>query len=296
MNTKRLSYTKINERFCWYTIAPALIIVLGIVIFPLIYAIGMSFTDLNLMRSSFNWIGLENYKRLFFEDRYFWTSVFNTLKWVIGTTIIPYSIGLFTAMILNNDFPGNTFFRVAVTIPWVVPNVIAAYMWERLYDTSYGAVNWILSSLTGSEVAIPWLSSSKFALFALMGVVIWRNSPFMTIMLLAALKTIPKELYEAATIDGANSFKKFAYITFPQIKSVSVISLLLMSIWMFNHFDVPYVLLKGGPGISSRVLSIHTYMTSLDQMRLGSGSASGVILMLIILIITSYYIRTLSRQ
>ncbi|MCX6089354.1 MAG: sugar ABC transporter permease [Candidatus Atribacteria bacterium] len=293
---KNVSLAKSNIRFCWFSLTPALIVIMAVVALPLIYAIAISFTNLNFMRIDYQWVGLQNYQRLFFQDIYFWSSVLTTVKWVIGTTFIPYIIGLATALLLNQKFHGNTFFKVVVVLPWVVPNVIAAFMWERLYDTSYGAVNWVLSVITGREVTLPWLSSSNLALYALMGIMIWRNMPFMSVMLLAALKTIPIELYEAATIDGAGVFQQFRYITLPQIKNVSGVSLLLMSIWMFNHFDVPYVLLRGGPGTTSRLLPIHTYMIALNQLRLGYGSASGVILMLIILILAGFYLRTVLRQ
>lgn len=293
---KNISLAMNNVRFCWYSLTPALIVIIAVVAIPLIYAVGLSFTNLNFMRLDYRWIGFQNYQRLLFQDIYFWPSLLTTIKWVIGTTIIPYLIGLATALLLNQKFHGNTFFKVVVVIPWVVPNVIAAYMWERLYDTSYGAVNWILSFITRTDVTIPWLSSSSYALYALMGIMIWRNMPFMSVMLLAALKTVPQELYEAATIDGASVFQQFRYITLPQIKNVSGVSLLLMSIWMFNHFDIPYVLLRGGPGTTSRLLPIHIYFSALDQLRLGYGSAVGVILMLIILILASFYLRTVLRQ
>jgi ABC-type sugar transport system permease subunit len=293
---KTISLAESNVRFCWYALTPAMIVIIAVIAFPLIYALYISFTDMNFMRVEYSWIGLSNYQRLFFGDLFFWPSVVTTIKWVIGTTFIPYVIGLVIALLLNQKFHGNTFFRVVIIIPWVVPNVIAAYMWERLYDTSYGAVNYILSVFSGKEVTLPWLSSPSLALYALMGIMIWRNIPFMSVMLLAALKTIPKELYEASTIDGAGILQQFRYITLPQIKSVSGVSLLLMLIWMFNHFDIPYVLLKGGPGTTSRLLPINTYVTALNQLRLGYGSASGVILMLIILVLCGLYLRTILRQ
>jgi multiple sugar transport system permease protein len=267
-----------------------------VILFPVFLGISISFTNLHFLRPTFQWIGLENYTHLLFEDRHTWPAILTTLQWVIGTTSAMYVIGFLAALILNEDFPGNTVARIIVIIPWVVPNVVASYMWEWLYDPTYGAINWLLSQLTFQEVHIHWLGRSDTALYALMGIMVWRGVPFMTIMLLAALKTIPGELYEAARVDGAGVFARFWYVTLPSTRTVSGVALLLMSIWMSNHFDIPYTLTSGGPGDTSMLLSILTYMLAMLELRLGYASASGVLLMFLMMIAAVFYLRTVLRE
>jgi multiple sugar transport system permease protein len=285
-----------NRRFCAFSFIPSMILICMVILIPVIIGISLSFTNLFFLKPTYQWIGFDNFSRLLFSDRHTWGSVFATFKWVIGTTGAMYLLGLMAALLLNNNFPGNTIARVIVILPWVVPNVVASYMWEWLYDPTYGGVNWILSKFLQQEVTIHWTGRSDTALFALMGVMIWRGVPFMTIMLLAALKTIPVELYEAATVDGAGPIKRLWYITIPSIRNVSGVSLLLMSIWMSNHFDIPFTLTGGGPGDSSMLLSIRTYLLAMLELRLGYASANGVLLMILMMIAAIFYLKTILKE
>lgn len=273
---------------------PSVILTIIIIFIPVICGILLSFTDLNLILPQWNWVGLKNYIEMINNPRTI-ASLKITLIWAIFTTIAAYFFGLVAALLLNNDFPGNAFFRMMIFIPWVVPNVVAAYMWEWQYDPTYGGVNYILSLLARRTVDINWLST-RTALPAMMNISIWRNLPFMAIMLLAALKTIPLELYEAAKVDGANSLQTFWHITLPSIKNVSSIIILLMLIWMFNHYDVPWVLSQGGPASSTMLFSIRTMRISMQEYRMGFGAAHGVVLMIIISIVVMLYIRLVMRE
>jgi len=283
-------------KFCGISFIPSMTLILIVILIPIAVGIGMSFTNLTFLRPSTRWIGLANYSRMLFSDRHTWSSVLITLQWVVGTTSMMYLIGMVIALILNEDFPGNTLAKVIVIFPWVVPNLVASYMWEWLFDPSYGSVNWIFSKFTGQGIAINWLGSPNLALYSLMSIMVWRGVPFMTIMLLAALKTIPNQLYEAATVDGAGVFSRFRHITLPNIRNVSGVALLLMTIWMFNHFDIPFVLKSGGPASASMLLSIRTYLVAMLQLRLGYAAAHGVFLMILMMVAAFFYLRTVLKE
>ena len=278
-----------NKRFCFLCFSPSMILTIIIIFIPVIYGMVLSFTDLNMIFPQWSWTGFSNYIEMINNPRTL-ASLRITLIWVIFTTAGAYFFGLISALLLNNDFFGCIVFKIIVFIPWVVPAVIAAYMWEWQYDPTYGGVNYILSLFTNGTVDIHWLSL-KTALPAMINISIWRGIPFMAIMLLAALKTIPRELYDAARVDGANALQTFLNIILPSIKNVSLIAILLMTIWMFNHYDVPWVLSQGGPASSTMLLSIRTMRISIQEYRMGFGAAHGVLLMITISIVAIFYMK-----
>jgi multiple sugar transport system permease protein len=201
-------------------------------------------------------------------------------------------IGTAAALLLNKEFKGRSLVRAFVILPFFIPTVSVTLMWKWLLNANYGIVSFWVNSLLGLQNdPIMWLTSKSYAFFTVIMIGIWRFFPFVTINVLARLQVIPEELYEAARIDGANSFQLFRYITAPAIKEVFLVVALLRGIFMLKKFDIIYMLTAGGPGTSTETLPLYVYNYAFTGMRLGHGSAAAILLFLITLVFILVYMR-----
>jgi multiple sugar transport system permease protein len=276
-------------------ISPAVILMAVLILVPLARGIYMSFTDVNIMdKGSMTFAGLRHYKELF-TDPIFYVAVKNTASWTIGVVVFQYLIGLGVALLLNEPIPFRGFFRGLVLVPWVVPSVVAALVWRWIYVPDYGILNYILRSLGIIRQPLQWLSDSHLAMPAVIAVGVWKWVPFMAVVLLAGLQSIPKELYDAAEVDGANILQRFRHITMPHIRYLSMIVTMLSVIWTFNHFDIVYVMTKGGPANSTHLLSTYAYLTAFSYIDFGYAAVLSVFMLIILLIFTLIYSIILKR-
>lgn len=289
------SYTE--TKLVWILITPAVISLIIVIVYPMLSCILTSFLD---YRSSFfpphPFVGFLNYQRAFFKDTYFWSAVVNTAIWTVGSLGIGFASSLGIALLLNQRVRGISIFRAMVFLSWSIPAVIAAITWQSFYDPFFGLFNYIFRRIRLIDQNIAWLGNPSTVLPALMALMIWKYNPFLIIGLLAGLQAIPKELYEAASIDGANTWHRFIYITLPSLKNIILILLVLNSLWRANHFDIVWFLTKGGPGHASDLLATYAYKQAFGALDFGYGSAIAIITMLFLAGFCFIFVRAQERS
>ncbi len=268
--------------------APLIIIALLFVFLPVIGTLITSFfRDVTFLPNKF--IAFENYKELL-SDGHFWQSVRFTLFFVFVSVTLELVIGLIFALTLNESFPGRSIFRIAILIPWAIPIAISARIWQLIYNYDFGLFNYIAIHLGITDQPISWLGSTIGAFFSIVISDVWKSTPFMTIILLAGLSTIPPDLYEQSLVDGTTMWQRFYKITLPLLKPVLVVALLFRTIDAIRIFDLIYVLTGGGPGGSTTSMSFYAYnfLVSGDY---GYGSAVSVIVFILAALLAVLYIK-----
>lgn len=256
-------------------ILPSLIVILAIMAFPLAYSLGRSF----LLSGKF--VGFENYLRV--SDPSIPEVILRSLWFVIICAFWGQVLGLTYALLLNRKFPGQGFVRTLFLLPLLMPPVVSALNWGFLLNNEYGLVNQLLRLIPGVTPPL-WLSFPDTAFLSVIIATIWRDTPFVTILLLAGLQAISPELYESAQIDGASKIKTFFYITLPSLKSVILIALMLRVIDLFRVFDIVYVMTQGGPGGATDLLSTKIYKLAFWDVQTEAASALAYIALIITLI------------
>lgn len=246
-------------------ILPVFFYVMGMILFPFFINIWLSFQKKNIgMPAEF--IGLGNYI-YWLRNPDFFKVLKNTLVYTSVSIALKFVLGLGAALLLNRDFRGRNFFRGFLLIPWILPTVVTCFTWRWLYDDLVGVFNFFLVRINVGPV--PWLSSSSLALGSVIAVNVWRGFPFFGILLLAGLQSVPGQSYEAAKIDGANTFQCFLYVTLPALRSIAMIAILLSTIWTFNDFEIVYLLTRGGPGYHSMIMVPFVYEIGIRGQHIG---------------------------
>jgi ABC-type sugar transport system permease subunit len=235
-------------------------------------------------------VGIENYIKLA-RDEDFLVSLVNTSILTVVTVPVSFIIGLGLALFLNQNIKGRGVFRTLWFLPYAMTPVITALLWNQLFDGSYGVFNAILHDLGLIQSNIHFLEDPQLALWSIMIVIMWMFTPFFTITLLAGLQGIPPTLFEAAKIDGANTFQVFRWITLPGLRAIAVTVLIVQTIWRFNHFDVVWVLTRGGPGVSSQLINTYSYMEALVFYKMAYGMTISVVSTAIMFVFTCVYIK-----
>jgi len=276
-------------------IAPALIIVLAMVLIPAVNAVLMSFQSYDLTRPSrIGFIGFGNYIQVF-QDKLFWQSLGKTILWVVFGVGFQFVFGFILALLLNKKFKGRGAVRAVSLIPWVTPGVLIGLMWKWIYDGNYGVLNDILLKLGWIQDKIPFLAQKSTAFPSVVVTIIWQGIPFFALMLLAGLQGVPGELYEAADIDGANWFQKLFRVTIPSIKSTIFITTLLRVIWVANSVDVIFNMTAGGPAYSTQTLSIYIFNEA-NALNLGYASSMSIVLTLLLLCVAIPYLKNIFKN
>ncbi|MCB0046639.1 MAG: sugar ABC transporter permease [Caldilineaceae bacterium] len=275
--------------------APALIVFLLVGLYPILYQIYLSFTDWYLLRSLTPvWYGLDGYKRLL-ADTVLWESFLRTIIWTVGTVALEFVIGLLFALLLNRRSRINAILSGLILLPWVAPSIVVAYTWRWLLDGQYGALHQVLYQfgLVGERSL---LVDPSLALLAVTAVSAWKGAPFMTIALLATLKSIPEELYEAAAVDGANLWNQFRFITFPLLIPVSVVMSLILGVLAFYSFDLVWIMTKGGPTDATLLLGVYLFRQFFERNELSYAATIGVAMLLLLLAFSSVYLGLLRKR
>ncbi len=253
-------------------ILPLVILMAGLIFWPFINAILLSFTTRNIITRSEQFVGLRNYVQLW-ADSDFRGAVNNTILFTVVSIACKFVVGMTIALLLNSKLPFRNVLTGIMLLPWIVPEVVTAMAWRSIYDPIFGGLNPILMSLGIIGQPRGWLSEPQLAMPSVISVNIWKGIPFYTILLLAGLKAIDKELYEAAEVDGASVIKRFRHITLPGLKYVIIVTLLLSTISTFNTFGLVYLMTGGGPGGVTRLYSILAYERAIVGLRFGPGAA-----------------------
>ena len=272
-------------------VSPWLIGFLAFTVYPLAFSFYISLTRYDLIRPP-QFIGLANYRELFFADPLFWQVVGNTLFYVIFSVPLSLAFAFCVANLLNSNIVGRSFFRAVMYIPSIVPAVCTAMVWLFLLNIQYGAVNGILQSL-GLPV-IPFLSNPALAKPSLIMVAIWSTGNAVVIFL-AGLQDVPRSLYQAATVDGANAWQRFRHVTIPMSTPVILFNLLIGFINAFNEFTSAWLITSGGPANATRFYSLYLYQQAFQFLRMGKASAMAWVLFLLIVIYSVLLFRTSAR-
>lgn len=279
-----------NNRLAYLYTMPAFIIMGMVVLYPFVYNLVLSFSNMNLSHF-YNWriIGFENFVAVF-KEKMFWYFLFKNILWTAINVFFHVTIGIFLALVLNKDIKGKTFFRTLLILPWAVPQYITALTWRGMFNSEYGAISLILDNLFGLK--IPWLTTEWGAFTACIITNVWLGFPFMMVIALGGLQSIPNELYEAAEIDGASWFHKFKNITVPLIKPVMIPAITLGIIWTFNNFNIVWLVSNGGePADTTHILISWVYKSGFRYFRMGYAAAFSMIIFLILLLFSWNFIK-----
>ncbi len=284
-----------DRAFVFGTLAPALIILVFIFIYPLGRSISYSFTDYNLIDRTNDFVGLDNYRQLF-GNSVFYTALINTLALGISPVVGAFLIGFAQALVLNEITRVRGILRGLALLPWVVPQVVVAFLFEFMYNPSVGVFNVILRDLGLIRQFQPWLAHPSTAPAAVVLAYIWNETPFFMLMLLAGLQAIPPDVVEASVVDGANWWQRLRYIVLPSLRRIIAISTILMVIWNFNNFSIIWPLTEGGPVNWTLTFSVWVYREAFQNFDLGYAATIGVLWLLLLMSVTAIYIRVLGGR
>jgi multiple sugar transport system permease protein len=282
-----------EQTLAWLLVGPLVLLLLGLVAYPFGVAVMYALSDRTLAEPG-RFVGLANVWNLW-DNQIYRQTLWNTIVYTIGATILKLGAGLGLALILNEKLPLKRLIRSAVLLPWIVPTVLSAMAWLWLLTPNFSVLNWMLVHAGLSQRGLPWLTSPALAMFSVILVNTWRGIPFFAITLLAGLQTIPGELYEASAIDGAGAWHRFRYVTLPLLQPILLITLVLSMIWTFSDFQVVYGLTQGGPMNSTHVLATLSYQVGLASGNIGEGAAISLTMLPLLLILIVWQIRHLRR-
>ena len=272
-------------------LTPSLLIIFGVVLYPAAFAGYLSVLDLHIGRPGVAFIGFQNYARLLSLPE-FWRSVGRGLVWTAGSLVPQVVLGLALASLLNYPgLRGRTLYRGLVTLPWLVPTVTVAIIWRWMFHDVYGVINAMLMGLGITDQPIPWLADPGLAMAAVIAANIWRGLPLMVVLFLAALQSIPRDLYDAAEVDGATPWQRYTRVVLPQLAHVVWIAAVLRTIWTFNFFDLPWIMTRGGPGEATTIPPIYAYLVTFSGYRLSEGAAVTVVMFVILVVFALLYFR-----
>jgi len=280
---------KANKKYILLFLLPSVVTLLFIAVYPFIFSIYTSLHKASIVTIG-RYVGLTNYVSAF-QDVRFLNSLKVTFIFVLGATGLELLLGLLLALSLNSEIKGARTFRLILVFPMMITPIVVGIMWRILYDPDFGILNYLFG-LAGLP-HMPWLSSPSMALFSLIIVDVWEWTPFMMLILLAGLRSLPIEPYEAASIDGASAWQKMIYLTLPLLKSQIIVAILIRTIDAFRAFDIFFVTTRGGPGKATEITSLYVFRVGFSFFRTGYAAALSVILLFIVLIVAIMYIRAM---
>lgn len=269
-------------------ILPALLVLAMLIAYPVAYTGLLSVTD---SRGAF--VGLDNFRRIL-GARATGTALLNTLWWVAGSIVFQVVLGVLTAILLNQSFRGRAVVRSITLIPWVVPGIVAATTWAWMLHTEFGIVNYMLTGPGILEHPVGWLTNGDTVLPVMIAINVWKMFPFVAIMVLAGLQSIPNDLYEAARIDGARYWEEVWYVMLPQVRPVIVAVTLLLVIWALNHITIIYAITRGGPANRTLITPIQIFRTAFESTQFNAAAALSVMFFAVAILVVFAYIRLLA--
>ena len=278
-----------DKLFAFLLVVPGLALLAAVVVYPLITSLVTAFFEQSLLYPGREFVGLQNIVDVLQGE--FMTLFGQTMVFTIGTTVLPFIIGFALALALNTRIAGSKVMRGLMLIPWLVPGVVVSFLWMWIFNANYGVMNALLQGIGLIDEPQAWLAQPGTAMLAVIIAKTWQSFPWMMVMLLAGLQTVPRELHEAAEIDGAGTIRRFFSITVPQMQGIIGLVLLLEFIWNFQHFDIIYVLTGGGPAGSTQTFATAVYETAFHSFDLGHAGALGLLWLLLLMILVVVYVR-----
>lgn len=280
---RRRTLARRERGFAYALLAPAVVAVAALIAYPMYLIFATSFREgksLNFLALNRRPFGLGNYRDVL-TDGATWHNVYVSAAYTFGTIVPAFLIGLGTALLLNQVFPLRRWLRSLMLLPWAVPGVMVSIIFLWLFDASFGVVNYALRSLHLISTDIAWYTTESTALIAVIVPTIWKSYPFFTLTLLAAMQSVPVDLYEAAKVDGASAWARFRAITWPGIRGPATLALVLNGLWAFREFDIIYAATAGGPSQATETLGIRAYNEAFSFFYMGRASVVGVLMLAI---------------
>lgn len=292
-----LTLSRRNRLVGYGMVTPAVVALLFVTAFPLVYNLWNSTRNVNLLDPANvgRWVGLANYRSIL-TDAAFLPSLIRTLGFTAVSIVLELAIGLVVALVLNRPFAGRGLVRAAIFIPWAVPTVVSATIWKTMFDPQSGFVDYLLGRLHLPGAATVWPAGTWTAWTAILVADGWKNVPFVTILLLAGLQVIPRDVYEAARVDGTTAWQAFRWITLPLLRPALMVTLVFRTLQAFLIFDVVYIMTAGGPGNSTQTVSFLDWQAFMVDSNFGYGGAVSVVMVVIALLIAAVYARTLRPE
>jgi ABC-type sugar transport system permease subunit len=276
---------------------PALIMILGVVGYPLVYSVYITFHNMNFARAGLGpeFVGLKNYVRVF-EKADFWKAFLRSSLFVVYDLFVGMPLGLAIAILLNQRFRFRGVSRATILLPYVLSGTVLGLIWKWIYNPNHGALNALLQQLGLISEYVAWLAEPTRALHMVILVNLWQGTPWAIIMYLAGLQTIPTELYDAAKVDGASAWQTIFKVTLPLLTPITLAMLVLKTVWTFQVFDIVWVLTRGGPASATQVVSYFIYYSSFFQLKFGYAAAMSYVLLGIILVLVVIYYRLIRHE
>ena len=278
-----------QRRLAWYLIIPAVLVVVLVIGYPLAQVVVYSFLKYKLDGvTPASFVGLENYAFVL-SDPDWWRAVWNTLIFTFFSVTLETILGLVVALVANAKFKGRTFFRIAILIPWAIPTVVSSQIWKWMFNDVYGVVNLLLTNFHIIPEKIAWLAVPETAIPVIIAVDVWKTVPFMALLILAGLQTIPGDMYEAGAIDGATGIKTFFYLTLPFIMPTLLVALIFRTLDALRVFDIFYIMVGGAGDMAT--MATYNRLQLIDFLDAGVGSATSVIILVFIMVFVVLYTR-----
>jgi trehalose/maltose transport system permease protein len=289
-DTPQSGWAKARERLAWLLVAPSVLVVLVVAIYPLFQSFRLSFTNARFGSTRpERYVGFDNYRRLW-NDADFHSALWHTIQFTIASVALETVFGVAVALIINSQFKGRGLVRTSMLIPWAIPTVVSSQLWKFMLNQNNGVINDLLVTRLGLlDHKVAWLANTSTSLSAIVAVDVWKTTPFMALLLLAGLQIIPGDVYEAATVDGASKWQQFWQITLPLLRPALVVALIFRTLDAFKVFDIVYVM--KGTSLETLTVAIYARQTMIDEQWLGRGAAASVVIFLCIGLLVLIYTR-----
>jgi multiple sugar transport system permease protein len=275
----------VNRQTGLFFVLPAIIVLALLIIYPIAYTGLLSVTD-----PTGHYIGAKNFQTVL-RARMTTQAVWNTLYYVGGSIVFQVLLGTFAGILLNQKIKARGLLRSLVLIPWVIPGIVAATTWAWMFHTEFGIINYMLTSSGVSDAPVGWLTDRNAVMPALIAINVWKLFPFVAVMVLAGLQTVPEELYESARVDGANFWQEVRFVMLPQIRPVLVAITLLLLIWGLNAITIIYAITKGGPANRTLIIPIEIFRIAFESFQLNQAAALSVMFFAFTIVFVIIYIR-----
>lgn len=290
LNAPQSGWAKARERLAWFLVAPSLLVVAVVALYPLFQTFRLSFTNARFgSPRPESYVGFDNYTRLLTDD-VFISAFGHTIVFTVASVAIETVLGIVIALVINSQFIGRGIIRTSMLIPWAIPTVVSSQLWRFMYNDVNGVVNDLLvNRLNILDSKVAWIANATTALPAIIAVDVWKTTPFMALLILAGLQIIPGDVYEAAKVDGASPWQQFWQITLPLLRPALLVALIFRTLDAFRVFDVVFVL--KGSALDTITLAIYARQTMIDEQWLGRGAAASVVIFLAIGLMVLGYTR-----
>jgi multiple sugar transport system permease protein len=276
-------------------LVPGVLCLILVIAYPVAYNLITSVTDASLIYPGISFVGLENFTATL-GDRAFWIAALRTLQWTVFSVVGQLFVGLVAALALEQMTAGRTVFRLALIVPWAFPAIVMAFGWRFILDPLYGVANHMLSLIGLIDAPLAFLSERPLAMPIVILMNIWFGFPFMMVAIIAGLAAIPRELYEAAQIDGANYWQELRYVTLPALWQIISVLVVLRTIWVFNNFEFIFLTTGGGPVDATTTLPIYAFQVGWQRYDLGRMASVAIVMIVLLSLLLALYVRLLGKS